>query len=159
MRQITEKGGLAKAIGVTDAPKIWVFERVSANCPPIKRERGDNSAMTVPKNIEHPTPNAERRRKGREPSIRCWAFDVRCSMFLISMQFKFLRYRAQYKNYIWNPKKVQYWRGDLGTEIFLFRFWGLERPLGLTGLNHAVTSLLPGRVLHDSLHPRYCTIM
>ncbi|HTV42428.1 MAG TPA: hypothetical protein VMF08_17810, partial [Candidatus Sulfotelmatobacter sp.] len=61
-------------------------------------------------------------RKGREPSIRCWAFDVRCSMFLISMQFKFLRYRAQYKNYIWNPKKVQYWRGDLGTEIFLFRF-------------------------------------
>jgi len=32
-------------------------------------------------NIEHRTPNIERRRQGREPSIRCWAFDVRCSMF------------------------------------------------------------------------------
>jgi len=42
MPQITEKGGLANAIGGKDLWKISVFERVSANCPPIKRERGDN---------------------------------------------------------------------------------------------------------------------
>jgi len=32
-------------------------------------------------NIEHRTSNIERRRKRGEPSVRCWAFDVRCSMF------------------------------------------------------------------------------
>jgi len=42
MPKITEKGGHGNAIGVEDGRKIWVFERVSANCPPINRERGDN---------------------------------------------------------------------------------------------------------------------
>jgi len=98
MGQITENGGLANAIGEKDMWKIWVFEGVSANCPPINRERGDNSAMNLPENIEHRTSNAERRRKSREPSIRCREFDVRCSMFSISMQFDFLRCMEQYKN-------------------------------------------------------------
>jgi len=42
MPQITEKGRLAKVIGGKDMRKTWVFEGISANCPPIKRERGDN---------------------------------------------------------------------------------------------------------------------
>jgi len=47
MHRITEKVGLAKAIGVKDVWKIRVFERVRANCPPIKRERGDNCKGVV----------------------------------------------------------------------------------------------------------------
>jgi len=61
-------------------------------------------------------------------------------MFLISMQFKFLRCRAQYKNYIWNPKKVQCWRGDFGTEIFLFRFFGDQNCQQCKPLRHTSRS-------------------
>ena len=42
----------------------------------------------------------------------------------IFLQFEFLRCTEQYKNYIWNPQKVECWWEDLGTEIFGFIFWG-----------------------------------
>jgi len=67
MPQITENGGLANAIGVKDSWKIWVFEGVSANCPPIKAERGDNSLLRRKKESLR---TATRKRKKWERRVR-----------------------------------------------------------------------------------------
>jgi len=143
VRRIAEKGVVAKAVGVKDVRKIRVFKRFPANCPPIKRERGDNSTVQRKKEKVHlwnmgivgietrGTPCEDTRPTGAHGLLQAVCLHTALAAvsrfignfsILTLIQYKFLRCTAEYKNYIWNPKKVQCWRGDLGTEIFLFHF-------------------------------------